>query len=86
MSKIATVGGLGLAGMGLAHFVKPDAFESVTATAFPENTQQHIMTDGAAETILGLALVVPKTRRLAIIGLLGYGGYLGANAFKNRTA
>lgn len=86
MSKVATVVGLGLAGMGLAHFVKPDAFESLTATAFPENTEQHLKIDGAAETALGLALVVPKTRKLAIWGLIGYGGYLAANVLKNQTA
>jgi uncharacterized membrane protein len=86
VSKIATVAGLGLAGIGLAHFVKPDAFESVTATAFPENTGQHVHIDGAAETALGLALLVPKTRKLAIWGLLGYSGYVAANVLKNRTA
>jgi uncharacterized membrane protein len=86
MSKIVGLVGLGMAGIGLAHFVKPDAFESVTATAFPTNTQQYIYIDGAAETLLGLALAVPKTRRLAVIGLLGYGGYLTANVLKNRAA
>jgi uncharacterized membrane protein len=84
--KIAGLAGLGLAGIGLAHFVKPDAFESITAQAFPENTQQHLYMDGAAETVLGLGLVVPKTRKLAAIGLLGYGGYLAANVLMNRAA
>jgi uncharacterized membrane protein len=86
MSKIVGLVGLGMAGIGLAHFVKPDAFESVTATAFPTNTQQYIYIDGAAEALLGLALAVPKTRRLAVVGLLGYGGYLAANVLKNRAA
>ena len=86
MSKIIGLAGLGLAGIGLAHFAKPDAFESITAQAFPENTQRHLYLDGAAETVLGLALVARKTRRLAVIGLLGYGGYLAANVFKNRAA
>ena len=86
MSKLLSVVGLGMAGIGLAHFVKPDVFEEVTATAFPENTQQHVYIDGAAETALGLALAVPKARRLAVIGLIGYGGYLAANVVKNRTA
>jgi uncharacterized membrane protein len=86
MSKLIGLAGLGLAGTGLAHFVKPEAFESLTATAFPENTQQHLYIDGAAETVLGLALAVPKTRKLAVVGLLGYGGYLAANVLKNRAA
>ena len=86
MSKIVGLAGLGMAGVGLAHFVKPDAFESITAQAFPENTQQHLYMDGAAETVLGLALAMPEDRRLAVIGLLGYGGYLAANVLKNRAA
>jgi uncharacterized membrane protein len=86
MSKLVSLAGLGMAGVGVAHFVKPDAFESITAQAFPENTEQHLKMDGAAETVLGLALAIPKTRRIAVIGLLGYGGYLVANVFKNRAA
>jgi uncharacterized membrane protein len=86
MSKLLGLAGLGMAGIGLAHFVKPDAFESITAQAFPENTQQHLYMDGVAETVLGLALAMPKTRKLAVLGLLGYGGYLAANVLKNRAA
>jgi uncharacterized membrane protein len=86
MSKLVGLAGLGMAGIGLAHFVKPDAFESITAQTFPENTRQHLYMDGAAETVLGLALAMPKTRKLAVVGLLGYGGYLVANVLKNRAA
>ena len=86
MSTAVSLVGLGIAGVGLAHFVKPEAFEEITAQAFPENTEQHLYIDGAAETVLGLALAFPKTRRLGVIGLLGYGGYLAANVFKNRAA
>jgi uncharacterized membrane protein len=86
MSKIAPLAGLGIAAVGLAHFVKPDAFESATAMAFPENTEDHIYIDGAAETLLGLGLVLPRTRKLAVLGLLGYGGYLAANMLKNQRA
>ena len=84
-SVLVGITGLAIAGAGLAHLAKPDAFEQITAVAFPENTQQHTYIDGAAETVLGLALALPKTRRLAVIGLLGYGGYLAANVLKNRT-
>jgi uncharacterized membrane protein len=86
MAKLVGIAGLAMAGAGLAHLVKPEAFEQVTAVAFPENTQQHTYIDGAAETALGLALALRKTRKLAVIGLLGYGGYLAANVLKNRTA
>ena len=86
MSKIVGLAGLGIAAVGAAHFVKPDAFESLTAQAFPENTEDHIYIDGAAETLLGLGLALPKTRKLAVLGLLGYGGYLVANMLKNQKA
>ena len=86
MSKILGLAGLGIAAVGVAHFVKPDAFESLTAQAFPENTEDHIYIDGAAETLLGLGLALPKTRKLAVLGLLGYGGYLVANMLKNQKA
>ena len=86
MSKIVGLAGLGIAAVGVAHFVKPDAFESLTAQAFPENTEDHIYIDGAAETLLGLGLALPKTRKLAVLGLLGYGGYLVANMLKNQKA
>lgn len=86
MSKLVSVVGLGIAGVGLAHFVKPEAFEGITASAFPDNTEQHIYVDGAAETVIGLALAVPRTRKLGVIALLGYGGYLAANVLKNQAA
>jgi uncharacterized membrane protein len=85
MSKFVGLAGLALAGVGVAHLVKPDAFKEITARMFPEDTEQHVYMDGAAETALGLALAVPKTRKLAVIGLLGYGGYLAANILKNRA-
>ncbi|MGZ4513634.1 MAG: hypothetical protein ACXVX5_02745 [Mycobacterium sp.] len=86
MSKLVSLVGLGMAGVGLAHFVKPEVFQDITATAFPDNTEQHLYIDGAAETVLGLALAVPRTRKLGVIGLIGYGGYLAANVLKNRAA
>ena len=86
MSRAVSLVGLGIAGVGLARFVKPEAFEEITAQAFPENTEQQLYIDGVAETVVGLALAFPKTRRLGVIGLLGYGGYLAVNVLKNRAA
>ncbi len=86
MSNIVRYSGLGLLGMGLAHFAMPDAFEQLSAVAFPRDTRRHVYVDGAIETALGLGLLVPSTRRLASVGALGYVGYLGANVVKNQTA
>jgi uncharacterized membrane protein len=83
-SRFVQFGGLALAATGLAHFASPGVFESVTAAAFPRNTRQHVYIDGGLETAIGLALIVPKTRKLALIGGIGYLVYVGSNAARNR--
>ena len=66
--------------LGAAHFAAPQAFEEVTRTAFPENTQDWVMRNGAAETAIGVAMMFKPTRRLGVAALLGYAGWLGYNA------
>lgn len=83
-SAVATLVGLGLAGAGIAHFAKPELFDNVTARAFPRETRKHVFIDGGIETAIGLGLVSRKTRRLAVLGLLGYGAYLAGNVVRNR--
>ena len=83
-SRAATLAGLGLAGVGLSHFVKPQLFESLTAGAFPRNTRQYIYINGGIETAIGLGLAARKTRKLSGLATLGYLAYLGANAARNR--
>ncbi|HME48715.1 hypothetical protein [Mycobacterium sp.] len=83
MSTITRLAGLAIATMGLAHFAKPEAFESITEMAFPDNTRQHIAINGGIETLLGVGLAAPQTRRLAVIGSLGYLAYLSANLIRN---
>ncbi|MGN7778031.1 hypothetical protein ACTJJE_00745 [Mycolicibacterium sp. 22603] len=79
-----TLAGVSLVGAGLAHFVAPQLFESITKPAFPNDTARHIKTNGTIETALGVGLLVPKTRKLALLGALGYVGYLGVNAVRNK--
>ena len=76
--------GVLVAATGLSHFVRPALFESATKSAFPENTLQHTYIDGGIETAIGLGLISRKTRRMAIIGLIGYGAYLAGNVARNR--
>lgn len=83
-SRLTTIAGLGLAGVGVAHFVSPQLFDSMTRQAFPRNTRQHIYIDGGVETALGLGLAAPKTRKLALVGALGYVAYLAGNVARNR--
>ena len=83
-SAVATLTGLGIAGAGVAHFVRPELFDDITAQAFPRETRNHVYIDGGIETAIGLGLVFPKTRKLALLGLLGYGAYLAGNVVRNR--
>ena len=78
------VTGAAMAVTGLSHFVRPQLYESLTASAFPANTLQHTYIDGGIETAIGLGLIAPKTRKFAVAGLLAYGAYLGLNVARNR--
>ena len=68
-----------LAAIGAAHFAAPDAFEEVTKTAFPDDTKDWIMRNGAAEAAIGVAMMVRPTRKLGVLGLLGYTSWLSYN-------
>ena len=83
-SRLATLTGLGIAGAGVAHFARPELFDDITQQAFPRETRKHVYIDGGIETAIGLGLISPKTRKLAVIGLLGYGAYLAGNVVRNR--
>jgi uncharacterized membrane protein len=83
-SRVAKFAGLALAGTGLAHFASPQLFESITKSAFPRNTRQNIYINGGIETALGLGLAASKTRRLAVVGAIGYLAYLAGNVVRNR--
>ncbi|EON31456.1 membrane protein [Gordonia terrae C-6] len=79
LDAVSLLGG-GLAATGVAHFVAPQVFASITAPVFPDDTTTWTYRNGASETAIGLALVLPRTRRLGLIGLAGYLGFLGYRA------
>ena len=81
MAKLA---GLAVAGCGVAHFVKPELFDDITAQAFPRDTRKHVYVDGGIETAIGLGLAAQKTRKLAVVGMLCYGAYLAGSVARNR--
>ena len=83
-SRAAKLAGLALAGAGLAHFARPQLFDGITRQAFPRNSRQHLYINGGIETALGLGLSARKTRRLALVGGLGYVAYLAGNVARNR--
>ena len=69
-----------VAGVGAAHFVAPEAFTDVTKVAFPDDTEKWVLRDGASEVAIGLAMTVPKIRKLGVLGLMGYTGWIAYNA------
>lgn len=83
-SRLPVFAGLSLTGAGLAHFAKPELFEGITKGAFPADTARHIQINGGIETAIGVGLLAPKTRRLAVLGSVAYVIYLAGNAIRNR--
>lgn len=68
--------GLGLAGTGVAHFAAPVLFQPITRWVFPIDTRQWIHRNGATETLVGVALAGRRTRRIGVLGLVAYVGFL----------
>jgi len=54
---------------GAAHFAKPDFFESIVPDWFPDARLANRVS-GAAEIVLGLGMLSPRTRRAAALGLV----------------
>ena len=51
------------------HFVKPDFFEAIVPDWFPDAKLANRVS-GAAEIVLGLGMLAPRTRRASALGLL----------------
>lgn len=83
-SRALTLAGLGIAGVGLAHFTSPQLFDGITKQAFPRNSRQHLYINGGIETALGLGLSTRQTRPLAVVGAISYVAYLAGNVARNR--
>jgi uncharacterized membrane protein len=79
---MALTGKLGflVAAVGAAHFAVPGKFEELTRQAFPADTAQWVKRNGATEAAIGAAMMLKPTRRLGVLALLGYTGWLGFKA------
>ena len=84
MSSLSRLPGLAVATVGLTHFVRPDAYDSITRAAFPDDVRRHTYIDGGIETLIGLGLTAPRTRKAALVGLAAYAGFLGVSILRNR--
>jgi uncharacterized membrane protein len=82
LSPLSAFGAL-LAITGAAHFAAPEKFEQISKVAFPDDTRDWVNRNGATEVAIGLALLVKPTRKLGVLALLGYGGWLGSRVAAN---
>ena len=75
--------GISIALTGIAHFIAPEYFKDITKIAFPEDTDDWIVRNGAIETVVGASIAAGKTRRIGFLGLGAYVGWLAFNGAKN---
>ena len=75
----ALFGGLALSASGIAHLLRPRAFESVNRMAFEDRIRAHVLINGSIEAGLGLALLNPRTRRAALAATVAYLTYFNAS-------
>lgn len=70
--------GLGAAAIltGFAHFVAPRYFDPINRLGFPRHTRTFTYVNGAIETMLGLLVASPSTRRLSTVVSACYITYL----------
>jgi uncharacterized membrane protein len=71
--------GFVVAAVGAAHFAAPDRFEELTRLAFPVDTKTWVVRNGATEIAIGTAMMLRPTRKLGLLALVGYTGWLGYN-------
>ncbi|QRY63203.1 hypothetical protein JVX90_02860 [Gordonia sp. PDNC005] len=81
VKKVADAGsrvsGVVIAASGVAHFILPSVFVFISRWLFPKDTKTMVRINGAAETVIGVAIVNRRTRVWGFLGLLGYTAYLG---------
>jgi uncharacterized membrane protein len=65
----AIAAGMLFTSAGIAHFAKPDFFESIVPDWFPDAALANRLS-GAAELAFGLGMFLPRTRKLSALGLL----------------
>jgi uncharacterized membrane protein len=80
----AVFGGLALLASGVAHILRPGAFESVNRTAFKDSIRAHVLINGSIEAGLGLALLNSLTRRAALAATVAYLSYFNASLLRRQ--
>ncbi len=53
-----------LLGAGTMHFVRPEPFDGIVPRGLPGDARTYTYASGVAEIVVGIALTVPRTRRI----------------------
>jgi hypothetical protein len=55
--------GLAVVAIGISHFLVPRAFDPINRLGFPEHPRKFTYINGAIETMIGVLMAVPRSRR-----------------------
>jgi uncharacterized membrane protein len=79
-------GGLALMASGIAHLLRPSAFESVNRMAFKDSIRAHVLINGSIEAGLGLAVLSRRTRRAVLAATVAYLTYFNASLLRRQPS
>jgi uncharacterized membrane protein len=82
----ALLAGSALTASGVAHLLRPSAFESVNRMAFKSRIRAHVLINGSIEAGLGLAMINSRTRRAAIAATIAYLTYFNVSLLYRQRA
>jgi uncharacterized membrane protein len=73
-------------GAGINHFAMPRAYEAIVPPALADDANRVVVISGLAEIAGGLGVLLPRTRRLAGVGLVALlAAIFPANVYMART-
>ncbi|MEB4208025.1 hypothetical protein [Mycobacterium sp. 94-17] len=70
--------------IGLAHFVVPGAFDPINRLGFPARPRTFTFINGAIETLIGVLMAIPRTKKASTMVSAGYGIHLVANIIRSQ--
>jgi uncharacterized membrane protein len=77
--------GLAVVAIGVSHFLVPSTFEPINRLGFPDHPRRFTYINGAIETLIGVLMAVPRTRRQLAVVSVCYVIYLTGNIIRTQT-
>jgi uncharacterized membrane protein len=77
--------GLAVVAIGISHFLVPHAFDPINRLGFPEHPRKFTYINGAIETMIGVLVAVPRSRRQLAVVSACYVIYLTGNIIRTQT-